>query len=128
MAGPRGLTAPKRSFRQQKKQTRLQFSPLPSSSPASGRYSYAVQDRLSDGTHEGAKGSPQPTDGLSPDPISLLSPEPSSEIRGGIEGIVDLYSHRSHPLTELRTDSNGPTYFFSVLTHSRSCQAHAIVR
>ena len=49
---------PLRSLRSQKKQTRLQFSPLPSSSPAKEKYSDAIQDRLAVLRHDLAGRSP----------------------------------------------------------------------
>jgi hypothetical protein len=57
MAPPPHMTGSRRSFRQQKQQTRLHFSPLPTSSPAKEGYSAAVQDRLAGVSYTGAKAS-----------------------------------------------------------------------
>ncbi|OCT45275.1 hypothetical protein CLCR_06474 [Cladophialophora carrionii] len=90
MAGPSKLRASKRPFREQKKQVKLQFSPLPSSSsPAKDRYSAAVQDRLAGISYEGAKDPTRAARGLSPESASLPSPEPSSQIPGETQGMVE---------------------------------------
>lgn len=65
--------------RQQKKQTRLGFQPLPSSSPAKDAYSTAVQDRLASVRYQGAL-SLQKSTGTTRDPADHLpTPEPSSQ-------------------------------------------------
>lgn len=69
------------SFRQQKKQTRLSFQPLSSSSPAKDSYSDAVQSRLANVRFEGSRSSPRvsqrhPTIENS---APLPTPEPSSQ-------------------------------------------------
>src|ERR1700759_4779978 len=92
-------TVPKRPFRQRKQQTRLQFSPLPSSSPAKDKYSEAVQDRLASVTFQGSKNLAQESDDLPPDPISLLSPEPSSQANNESGGILESIHDFSHCLT-----------------------------
>ena len=43
---------PVRTSKPTKGQTRLQFSPLPSSSPAKERYSETIQDRLANVRHD----------------------------------------------------------------------------
>lgn len=73
-------------MRNRKKQTTLQFSPLPSSSPAKEKYSPAVQDRLASVRYHGAKESPQDIDRVASEMEMLPTPEPSSQIRGLNDG------------------------------------------
>ncbi|KAG9791514.1 hypothetical protein ABEF93_000979 [Exophiala dermatitidis] len=84
MAGRTGASAPRRSARNQKRQTTLQFSPLPSSSPAKSGYSPAVQNRLASVRYQGSKhASKTPQDGED-DKVGLTAalptPEPSSQV------------------------------------------------
>ena len=70
----------RKPFRVQKQQTRLSFSPLPSSSPAKDKYSSAVQDRLANVRYDGASSSPPRQD--SNDGADMLpTPGPSSRPR-----------------------------------------------
>ena len=82
MAG-KTQTAPRRTFRSRKQQTRLEFSPLPSSSPAKDKYNQAVQSRLANIRYDGAA---SPARVASPDRemvdravTSLPTPQPSSQ-------------------------------------------------
>ncbi|KAI1608122.1 hypothetical protein EDD36DRAFT_105981 [Exophiala viscosa] len=86
MANRSRPTAPRRSVRNRKKQTTLQLSPLPSSSPAKEKYSPAVQDRLASVRYHGAKGSRREVDKEADEVDMLPTPEPSSQIRGRDEG------------------------------------------
>ncbi|KAJ9602816.1 hypothetical protein H2200_012596 [Cladophialophora chaetospira] len=104
MAGSSRSSAPKRPFRERerKKQMRLQFSSLPSSSPGKGNYSTAVQDRLAGVTYEGARSSPRAEDEPSPDPIALLSPEPSSQVQAGSEKTAEMAQSNTFPSSPTR--------------------------
>ncbi|KIV87775.1 hypothetical protein PV11_03297 [Exophiala sideris] len=82
MASRSRPTAPRRSVRNLKKQTMLQFSPLPSSSPAKEKYSPAIQDRLASVRYQGARQSPREADTVAGEVGMLPTPEPSSQIRG----------------------------------------------
>ncbi|KAJ9495591.1 hypothetical protein H2202_008879 [Exophiala xenobiotica] len=81
MAGQAKPAALRRSVRSQNKsQTRLQFTPLPSSSPTNANYSQAVQDRLASVRYHGAKESTIRRHGDVERPIRTLpTPEPSSQ-------------------------------------------------
>ena len=76
----------RRSVRNLKKQTTLQFSPLPSSSPAKEKYSPAVQGRLASVRYQGGRRFPQEADNVANEVDMLPTPEPSSQIRGRNEG------------------------------------------
>ncbi|KAL2429520.1 hypothetical protein ABEF95_005760 [Exophiala dermatitidis] len=84
MASRRGASAPRRSTRNQERQTTLQFSPLPSSSPAKSGYSPAVQNRLASIRYQGSKhASKKPQDGEDDNvghTPALPTPEPSSQV------------------------------------------------
>ncbi|KAJ9662898.1 hypothetical protein H2198_001126 [Neophaeococcomyces mojaviensis] len=71
-------------FRQQKKQSRLSFQPLPTSSPVKGEYSPAVQDRLANVRYGGSKLTPKRiTRSTTHDDVEALpTPEPSSQPQG----------------------------------------------
>jgi hypothetical protein len=70
-----------RSLRAKAKQTRLAFSPLPSSSPAKHTYSSSVQDRLANVRYTGSRNR-VPSSPPQPDvkQESLPTPEPSSQL------------------------------------------------
>ncbi|EXJ84142.1 hypothetical protein A1O3_04809 [Capronia epimyces CBS 606.96] len=84
MAGRAKAGTPRRSVRSQKKQTSLQFSPLPASSPAKANHSPAVQGRLANVRYEGSKHiSHRPGGGMdekTAETTSLPTPEPSSQV------------------------------------------------
>ncbi|EXJ78789.1 hypothetical protein A1O1_09191 [Capronia coronata CBS 617.96] len=92
MAGRTGVGVPRRSVRNQKKQTTLQFSPLPSSSPAKAAYSPAVQGRLATVRYGGSRqSSPIPRkDGEdhSAEAATLPTPEPSSQVEDSYQGML----------------------------------------
>ena len=70
-----------RSLRAKAKQTRLAFSPLPSSSPAKGTYSSAVQDRLANVRYTRSRtGVPSSPPQPETEQESLPTPEPSSQL------------------------------------------------
>ncbi|KIW20952.1 hypothetical protein PV08_01531 [Exophiala spinifera] len=81
MAGRGRPAAPRRSVRSQKKnQTTLQFSPLPSSSPAKANYSHAIQDRLASVRYRGSRGLSIGSSGNADEDVATLpTPEPSSQ-------------------------------------------------
>lgn len=71
--------APRRSIRNGKKQTRLSFSPLPSSSPAKDNYNSAIRSRLANVRYDGASSSPgRAQQGGTDGADTLPTPEPSS--------------------------------------------------
>lgn len=77
------IVMPPRALRSQKKQSRLQFSPLPSSSPSKEKYSDAIQDRLAIVRHDDAGRSPSAKSRLQIEngPGGLPTPEKSSQRR-----------------------------------------------
>ncbi|KIX08613.1 uncharacterized protein Z518_03269 [Rhinocladiella mackenziei CBS 650.93] len=84
MAGRAKASAPKRPFRNQKKQTTLQFSPLPSSSPGKDNYGKAVQDRLVSARYGTDRGLPHNINDArseTGETQTLPTPEPSSQLQ-----------------------------------------------
>ncbi|KAJ9644970.1 hypothetical protein H2204_001432 [Knufia peltigerae] len=81
MAGRGKPAPPRRSVRSQKKnQTTLQFSRLPSSSPAKANYSHAVQDRLASVRYRGSRGQSAGSASTADEETTTLpTPEPSSQ-------------------------------------------------
>lgn len=65
--------------RQQKKQSRLSFEPLPSSSPAKNAFSSAVQDRLASVRFVGSKSTERSDREVRDAAENLPTPEPSSQ-------------------------------------------------
>lgn len=68
--------------RQQKKQTRLSFEPLPSSSPAKDAFSSAIKDRLASVRFEGSKSPRRSNRGIRDAGDDLPTPDPSSQPQG----------------------------------------------
>ena len=68
--------------RQQKKQSRLSFEPLPSSSPAKNAFSSAVKDRLASVRFDGSKSPRRSSRGVRDAADNLPTPEPSSQPHG----------------------------------------------
>lgn len=89
------------SLRQQKKQTRLSFHPLASSSPTKSSYSTAVQGRLANVRFEGAKPSTRSSQRVTTqyDQNHLPTPEPSSQPQTGLE-------RHSSPLSDAPSTPN----------------------
>jgi len=65
--------------RQQKRQSRLSFEPLPSSSPAKNAFSSAVKDRLASVRFVGSKSTGRSDRGVRDAAENLPTPEPSSQ-------------------------------------------------
>ena len=94
-----------------KQQTRLSFSPLPSSSPAKDSYPSAIQDRLANVRHTGSRIAPAssppvpeyevPVDSLPP------TPQPSSQLAPQPEGIESESDEDALPSTKRRRLARG---------------------
>ena len=71
-----------RKTRSQIRQTHLNFSPLPSSSPSRAEYPSAINDRLANVRYKGSRARLH-SDSVESQTESLLTPDPSSQVEGG---------------------------------------------